>query len=92
MSNTRVLTASEVAAHGSRESCWIIVHGQSPFRTRLVHACRRRLLTLGRYAGKVYDVTDFLDGMCSAIAFAAWRWQWLMNGRAQNILAAAKSS
>ncbi|KAI6095082.1 hypothetical protein F5141DRAFT_763757 [Pisolithus sp. B1] len=35
------LTAQEVAAHSSRESCWIIVHG------------------------KVYDVTDFLDGLFS---------------------------
>lgn len=28
MSDIRVLTSSEVSAHASRESCWVIVHGE----------------------------------------------------------------
>lgn len=28
MSDIRVLTSSEVSAHATRESCWIIVHGE----------------------------------------------------------------
>ncbi|KIY44772.1 hypothetical protein FISHEDRAFT_50682 [Fistulina hepatica ATCC 64428] len=36
----QVISGATIAAHNSRESCWIVVHG------------------------KVYDVTDFLDGKC----------------------------
>lgn len=33
MSDIRVLTSSEVSAHASRESCWIIVHGELDARS-----------------------------------------------------------
>lgn len=32
MSDIRVLTSSEVSAHATRESCWIIVHGELDVR------------------------------------------------------------
>ena len=54
----RVLTGPEVEQHASRESCWIIVHGKRPTPPIL-------LWYLILIAGKVYDVTDFLDGNTS---------------------------
>ena len=57
MSDIRVLTGPEVAAHASRESCWIIVHGAYLAFGSIFSTADGRL-TLG----KVYDVTDFLDG------------------------------
>jgi L-lactate dehydrogenase (cytochrome) len=56
-SEGRVFSGKDVARHNSRESCWIIVHGARS----LLHY---KLPTTERYSsGKVYDVTDFLDGV-----------------------------
>ena len=52
------LSGKEVATHNSRESCWIIVHGARLSSVLLV-------VRLSWFLGKVYDVTDFLDGMPS---------------------------
>jgi cytochrome b involved in lipid metabolism len=59
MSDIKVLTGPEVAEHSSRDSCWIIVHGMSRMLGML------RLVQCPKHSiGKVYDVTDFLDGEC----------------------------
>jgi len=50
------ISGKDVATHNSRESCWIIVHGEHELYSR--HLVR--ILTC--CPGKVYDVTEFLDG------------------------------
>jgi L-lactate dehydrogenase (cytochrome) len=49
------ISGKVVAQHNSRESCWIIVHGVS------AHSAQAAILTI--FSGKVYDVTEFLDGI-----------------------------
>ncbi|KAI0663920.1 glyoxylate dehydrogenase [Cubamyces menziesii] len=56
MSNTRVLTASEVAAHASRESCWIIVHGKVYDVTDFLDEHPGGSKIILKYAGK--DATE----------------------------------
>jgi cytochrome b involved in lipid metabolism len=50
------ISGKVVAQHNSRESCWIIVHGTREGNSETV------VLVLMTPAGKVYDVTEFLDG------------------------------
>jgi hypothetical protein len=59
-SSGRMYSGKEVALHNSRESCWIIVHGACiPL---FISIDKSEWLTSSCFAGKVYDVTDFLDG------------------------------
>jgi cytochrome b involved in lipid metabolism len=51
------ISGKVVAQHNSRESCWIIVHG--------VYIRNAEVTTLIVFPGKVYDVTEFLDGILS---------------------------
>ena len=53
----KIYSGKEVAEHSSKDSCWIIVHG-----TESAHHTVRLANTLSRNVGKVYDVTEFLDG------------------------------
>ena len=55
MSDLRILTGPEVSTHNSRDSCWIIVHGTFDAHDASLSGTHSSL-------GKVYDVTDFLDG------------------------------
>ena len=55
----QTISGKEVAKHNTRQSCWIIVHGEAqptvcryPFWPVVVH-----------FLGNVYDVTEFLDGI-----------------------------
>lgn len=53
------LSGKEVAQHNSRESCWIIVHGMvNPSALVFINAGSNNYPI-----GKVYDVTEFLDGI-----------------------------
>ena len=56
MNAGKLITGQEVAKHNSRESCWIIVHG--------AESCQPFCLEVYGCLGKVYDVTEFLDGGC----------------------------
>ena len=59
MATPDVLISGEVVAkHSTRESCWIIVHGEVDSSNR-----RRRASHISFGKGNVYDVTQFLDGM-----------------------------
>jgi len=49
------ISGKVVAQHNSRESCWIIVHGVCPHSAQVA--------VLMTFPGKVYDVTEFLDGI-----------------------------
>lgn len=51
----KLISGKTVAEHNTRQSCWIIVHGQNPY-------AYRKLKILITSSGKVYDVTEFLDG------------------------------
>jgi len=51
------ISGKVVATHNSRKSCWIIVHG--------VCARNAEVIMLTASPGKVYDVTEFLDGILS---------------------------
>lgn len=58
MADQKYIHGAEVAKHNSRESCWIIVHGeQVPVRCRF---CGNQTFPP---LGNVYDVTEFLDGV-----------------------------
>ena len=50
------ISGKEVAKHNSRQSCWIIVHGEA-LPTAWVD------IPFDQLPGKVYDVTEFLDGI-----------------------------
>jgi cytochrome b involved in lipid metabolism len=52
------ISGKVVAQHNSRESCWIIVHGTCECNSE----SEAVVLVLMTPAGKVYDVTEFLDG------------------------------
>lgn len=57
-SGPRIISGKEVLQHNTRESCWIIVHGG-----QVSAVCTRSFLSwFTQCTGKVYDVTDFLDG------------------------------
>jgi hypothetical protein len=56
MNAGKLISGEEVAKHNRRESCWIIVHGAEI----LPPIC----LEIYECLGKVYDVTEFLDGGC----------------------------
>ncbi|KAH9855954.1 glyoxylate dehydrogenase [Lenzites betulinus] len=56
MSNLRVITSSEVAAHASRESCWIIVHGKVYDVTDFLDEHPGGSKIILKYAGK--DATE----------------------------------
>ena len=58
--NNMTFSGAEVAKHNSRQSCWIVVHGAFVY---LVCSIRSKVKLQGLVAGKVYDVTEFLDGM-----------------------------
>ena len=51
----RPISGKVVAQHNSRESCWIVVHGVYPLNAEVA--------VFTTSAGKVYDVTEFLDGI-----------------------------
>ena len=51
-----LISGEEVAKHNTRESCWIIVHGE-------VDSSNRDISHIPFGTGNVYDVTKFLDGM-----------------------------
>ncbi|KAI8970806.1 glyoxylate dehydrogenase [Trametes punicea] len=56
MANIRVLSAAEVAAHSSRESCWIIVHGKVYDVTDFLDEHPGGSKVILKYAGK--DATE----------------------------------
>jgi hypothetical protein len=58
-SEGRIFSGKDVAIHNSRESCWIIVHGA--YLTCWIGLLGLRIIEL-HSSGKVYDVTEFLDG------------------------------
>jgi cytochrome b involved in lipid metabolism len=58
-----MFSGKDVAAHNTRESCWIIVHG-AYFLQSMYDSDGEATEFKLHPAGKVYDVTEFLDGMC----------------------------
>ena len=56
----QTISGREVAKHNTRQSCWIIVHGEAQ-----PTACRYPLAfwPVVPFLGNVYDVTEFLDGI-----------------------------
>ena len=49
------ISGKVIAQHNSRESCWVIIHGVCTRNTEVT--------ILTAFPGKVYDVTEFLDGI-----------------------------
>ena len=54
----QTISGKEVAKHNTRQSCWIIVHGEAQQT-----ACRYPFWPVVPFLGIVYDVTEFLDGI-----------------------------